>query len=282
MGDFIQLSLFQAILLGTIQGLTEFLPVSSSGHLVLFQHFFGIRQPELFFDVCLHAGTLLATVLVFFQEIRSILVTMIRIPALNRRAGGIRPLFDTNEDFRILVLIVAGSIPTGILGLLFKEVTDSLFSNLPLVGIMLIVTGTLLWVTRRLETSGRPVSKMGIKDALIVGFVQGLAIIPGISRSGSTISVALLLNIDRETAGRFSFLLSLPAIAAATVLMFESGIIEESSASIPALFGGTLASTAIGYIALKILLRIVKHGRFHLFSPYCWAVGALALILSWH
>ncbi len=274
------MNLLQAILLGAIQGLTEFLPVSSSGHLVLFQHFFGIRQPELFFDICLHAGTLLATILVFFQEIRSILITMVRIPALGRRAGGIRPLFETNEDVRVLVLIIAGTIPTGILGLLFHEVADRLFSSLLLVGLMLIVTGTLLWVTRRLKTSGRPLSEMGLKDALIVGFVQGLAIIPGISRSGSTICTALLLNIDREVAGRYSFLLSIPAIAAATIMGVESGLIEKSGASIAALTGGTLAAAVIGYLALKILLRIIKHGRFYMFSPYCWAVGILALILS--
>ena len=274
------MNLFEAILLGTIQGLTEFLPVSSSGHLVLFQHLFGIRQPELFFDICLHAGTLLATLLVFFQEIRSILITVAGIPVLGRRAGGIRPLFDTNQDFRMLVLIVAGSVPTGILGLLFHEVADSLFSSLPLVGLMLIATGTLLWVTRRLDTSGRPVSAMGLKDALLVGLVQGLAIIPGISRSGSTISVALLLNIDRETAGRYSFLLSLPAIAAATVMGIESGLIEKSGASVAALIGGTLAAALIGYLALKMLLRIIKHGRLYMFSPYCWAIGVLALIIS--
>jgi undecaprenyl-diphosphatase len=176
---------------------------------------------------------------------------------------------------------VLGTIPTGLLGVLFHEIADQIFSNLPLVGLMLLVTGTLLWVTRKLPTSGRLVKGMGIKDSFIIGFVQGLAILPGISRSGSTISAALLLGIDRETAGRFSFLLSIPAIIAATVMMgLDSGLLEESSASMAALISGTLSAAFVGYLALVFLLRLIKHGKFYLFSPYCWAVGLLALTLS--
>jgi undecaprenyl-diphosphatase len=121
---------------------------------------------------------------------------------------------------------------------------------------------------------------MGIKDALVIGFVQGLAILPGISRSGSTISTALLMGIDRETAGRFSFLLCIPAIVGAMVMAFESGLMEESSASMAALVGGTVAAVLVGYLALIFLLKIVKKGKFYLFSPYCWVVGALALLFS--
>jgi len=275
------LNLFQAIILGTVQGLTEFLPVSSSGHLVLFQHFFGFQEPELFFDICLHAGTLVAIVLVFFKEIWSILKTLARLPALSRETGGFKPLFKSNEDVRISVLILSGTIPTGILGILFHEVADRLFSNVPLVRGMMLVTGSLLWITRGFKTSGRPLREMGLKDALIVGFVQGISILPGISRSGSTISAALILGIDRETAGRYSFLLSIPAIVGAMVMGFESGLLEKCSVSPTALAGGTLAATVIGYLALKILLRIIKHGRFYTFSPYCWPVGILTMIFSW-
>lgn len=275
------MDLFHAIILGTVQGLTEFLPVSSSGHLVLFQHFFGLKEPELFFDICLHAGTLVAIVLVFFREIGSILKTLIRLPSLSRESGGFKPLFESNEEVRISVLILTGTIPTGILGVLFHEAADHLFSNVPLVGGMLLVTGSLLWTTRRAKTFGRPLLRMGFKDSLIVGLVQGISILPGISRSGATISTALLLGIDRETAGRYSFLLSVPAIMGATVLGFESGLLEKSSASPAALVGGTLAAAIIGYLALQLLLRIIKHGRFYTFSPYCWMVGILTLIFSW-
>ena len=275
------MNLLHAIIFGTVQGLTEFLPVSSSGHLVLFQHFFGIQEPELFFDICLHAGTLAAIVLVFFQEIWSILKTLARLPALSREAGGFKPLFQQNESVRISVLILSGTIPTGILGVLFHEIADRLFSNVPLVGGMLLITGTLLWITRKFQASGRPLQKVGLKDSLIIGFVQGLAILPGISRSGATISTALMLGIDREVAGRFSFLLSIPAIVGATVMGFESGLLEKSGASAAALTGGTLSAAIIGYLALKILLRIIKHGKFFTFSPYCWAVGGLTLVFSW-
>ena len=275
------MDLLHAIILGTIQGLTEFLPVSSSGHLVLFQHLFGFQNPEVFFDICLHAGTLIATILVFSREIGSILKTLFCIPALSRSAGGINSLFETNEDVRLTALILAGTIPTGILGLLFHDIADRLFSSLPLVGMMMLVTGALLWITRRTATSGRKVPGVGLKDALLVGLVQGIAIIPGISRSGSTISAALLLGIDREVAGRYSFLLSIPAIMGAIVLEFGSGMFENCGASPAALIGGTLAAALIGYLALKVLLRIIKHGRFYMFSPYCWAVGILALIFSW-
>lgn len=275
------MNFFQAILLGTIQGLTEFLPVSSSGHLVLLQALFGLEESELFFDICLHGGTLIAVAAVFFREIAAILNTLIRLPSLGRRAGSMKRLYGTNQHVRISVLILVGSIPTGLMGVLFDEIADRIFSNLPLVGIMLLVTGTLLWITRGLKTAGRLVSGLGVKDALLVGLVQGLAILPGISRSGSTISAALLLGIDREVAGRYSFLLSIPAIVGAIVLGFKSGLLEKSSASAAALIGGTFAAALVGYLALIFLLKIIKHGKFYLFSPYCWLAGILALILSW-
>jgi len=255
--------------------------VSSSGHLVIFQSLFGLEEPELFFDICLHVGTLIAVCAVFLREILSILKTLALLPSLSRKAGGLTPLFNSNEDVRISVLIVLGTIPTGLMGILFHEIADRLFSNLPLVGLMLLITGTLLWITRGLDTSGRPVFGMGVRDAALIGIVQGCAILPGISRSGSTISTALLLGIDREVAGRYSFLLSIPAIVGAMVMGVESGLLEESSASVAALFGGTLAAALVGYLALTFLLRVIKHGKFHLFSPYCWVVGVLALIFSW-
>jgi undecaprenyl-diphosphatase len=281
-GGFIQLSLFNAILLGTIQGLTEFLPVSSSGHLVIFHSLpgFKLQDSGLFFDVCLHFGTLVAVIAVFYREILSILKTLARLPSLGRQAGGMKPLFDTNEDVRISVLIVAGTIPTALLGFLFNGVADRLFSNLPLVGVMLLVTGTLLWITRGLDTSGRRVSGMVMKDAIILGVVQGLAILPGISRSGSTISAALLIGIDRETAGRFSFLLCIPAIVGAMLLKLKSGALDNSDVSATIFVSGTLAAAFVGFLALIFLLRLIKHGKFYLFSPYCWAVGTLALIFS--
>jgi undecaprenyl-diphosphatase len=178
------------------------------------------------------------------------------------------------------LLIVVGSIPTAVIGLLFKEITDQLFGSIVVVGCMLLVTGTLLWLTRRIRSEGRPIERTGLKDALIVGIVQGLAILPGISRSGSTISVALFLGVDRQLAGRYSFLLSIPAIIGALVLALDT---PELQTTIPwsIIVGGSVLSAVVGWLALVILLRVVDRGQLHRFAPYCWAVGVITLAVAW-
>ena len=274
------MNILQAIILGITQGLTEFLPVSSSGHLVLLQNIFGIREPELLFDICLHLGTLLAVCVVFMSEIRSILHTLWSLPALLRQSKSPAKLFAENEAIRIAVLIVAGSIPTGIIGILFHKITDQLFGSVWLVGCMLLVTGTLLWLTRRVQGKGQPLKGVTITDALIIGVVQGLAILPGISRSGSTIAAALFLGIDREVAGRFSFLLSIPAILGALLVGFESDAIRSTVSGLAILLG-TATAGIIGIVALKVLLSLVKKGRLPFFAPYCWLTGIIAFIIGW-
>ena len=271
---------FQAIILGIVQGLTEFLPVSSSGHLVLFQNLFGFKEPELLFDISLHVGTLIAVCIVFFKEIRAILGALVRLPGLIRTAGGLRPVFNDNEDVRIAFLILLGSIPTAILGFLFHKISNQIFGAVWIVGVMLIVTGTLLWLTRKLRLEGRSLLQVSMKDALIVGVVQGLAILPGISRSGSTISVALLLGVDREVSGRYSFLLSIPAILGALFLGLNSPI-TRNSVSGGMILLGTFSAGIVGYAALKVLLHIIKRGQLYWFAPYCWLLGVGALIWNW-
>lgn len=270
----------EALVLGTIQGLTEFLPVSSSGHLVLFQNLFGLKEPELLFDICLHVGTLAAVLIVFYREIIEILRALFLIPVRMNSAGGIHRLCQSDPSIRMALLIVVGSIPTAVIGLLFKEITDQLFGSIVVVGCMLLVTGTLLWLTRRIRSEGRPIERTGLKDALIVGIVQGLAILPGISRSGSTISVALFLGVDRQLAGRYSFLLSIPAIVGALVLALDT---PELQTTIPwsIIVGGSVLSAVVGWLALVILLRVVDRGQLHRFAPYCWAVGVITLAVAW-
>jgi undecaprenyl-diphosphatase len=268
-----------AIALGIIQGLTEFLPVSSSGHLVLLQNVFGLTEPELLLDIWLHVGTLMAVFVVFFKEIRSILTTLMNFPRLYRQHKGIEAMFRENQHVRLVGLIIFGSIPTGILGVLFHEMTDQIFSSVKLVGIMLLITGTFLWLTRWTNVHGRLLNQMKVSDSLVVGLSQGLAILPGISRSGATISAALFLGIDRELAGRFSFLLCIPAIAGALMLSLKS---PAAYSTIPAagIFAGTVAAGLTGFFALKILLKLVRKGRLYYFCPYCWLLGAIAL--GWH
>ena len=266
----------EAIILGVIQGLTEFLPVSSSGHLVLFQNLFGLKEPELLFDICLHVGTLVAVLIVFYRDILEILSALARIPTRMKPAGGLLKLCETDPAVRMALLIVVGSVPTAIIGLLFKEVVDHIFGSTAIVGCMLIITGTLLWLTRRFQGEGRPVIKTTLKDALIIGIVQGLAILPGISRSGSTISTALFLGVDRKVAGRYSFLLSIPAIVGALVLSLDTPELA-TTIPLPTIVAGSVISAIVGWLALVILLRVVDRGQLHRFAPYCWLVGIVTL-----
>ena len=270
----------EAIVLGAIQGLTEFLPVSSSGHLVLFQNLFGLKEPELLFDICLHVGTLSAVIIVFYREILDILKALFQIPGRMQTAGGFIRLCEVDASIRMALLIVVGSIPTAVIGLLFKEITDQLFGSIAVVGCMLLVTGTVLWLTRNIRSDGRPIRKTTLKDALLIGIVQGLAILPGISRSGSTISADLFLGVDRKVAGRYSFLLSIPAIVGALVLGLDA---PELQTAIPmgTIIAGSVISAIVGWFALVILLRVVDRGQLHRFAPYCWLVGVITLVLAW-
>ena len=269
----------EAIILGAIQGLTEFLPVSSSGHLVLFQNLFGLKEPELLFDICLHVGTLAAVLVVFYRDIIEILTALVQFPRRLKSSGGLLRLCQLDPQIRMALLIVVGSIPTAVIGLLFKKFTDQLFGSTVIVGCMLIVTGTLLWLTRRIRTGGRPIGQTKAKDALIIGIVQGLAILPGISRSGSTISAALFLGLDRKLAGRYSFLLSIPAIVGALVLGIDAPELA-TTIPIPTIIAGSLVSAVVGWLALVILLKVVDRGQLHRFAPYCWVVGIVTLGLN--
>ena len=271
----------EAIILGIIQGLTEFLPVSSSGHLVLFQHLFGLKEAELFFDVCVHLGTLVAVVIVFRQEIIKILSALLQLVSLGGQKEKFLQRVDSDPDLKMALLIVIGSIPTAILGLLFAGIADRLFSSTLITGLMLMVTGLLLWLTRKAESHAASVSSgdLSTGKAFVIGIVQGLAIIPGISRSGSTISTGLLLGVDRETAARYSFLLSIPAIVGAGILSLKDGL-SQTNPVISMSFLGAVMAALVGYGALKSLLHLVKKGRLHVFAPYCWLVGILAILFS--
>ncbi len=272
----------EAIILGILQGLTEFLPVSSSGHLVLFQHLFGLKEAELFFDVCVHLGTLVAVIIVFRQEIIKIISALLQLVSLGGQKEKFLQKMESEPELKMAVLIVIGSIPTAILGLLFASIADRLFSSTLIAGLMLMVTGLLLWITRKAATHAVAPrdGHLTTAKAFIIGIVQGLAIIPGISRSGSTISTALLLGVERETAARYSFLLSIPAIVGAGLLSLKDGFAQTGPVIWISLLGAVTAAI-VGYGALKSLLHIVKKGRLYVFAPYCWLVGILAILFSW-
>jgi undecaprenyl-diphosphatase len=270
------MELLHSVILGIVQGLTEFLPISSSGHLVLSQNVLGFSEPEVLFDICLHVGTLVAVCVVFFHQIRLILMELVRMPQQVISGKSVQSLVATNPEIRTAYLILIGSIPTALIGLYFQQIVEQIFGPVWITGSMLLVTGTLLWFTRRCALSGRDIIQFRVTDALIIGIIQGLAILPGISRSGSTISVALFIGIHREIAGRFSFLLSIPAIIGALALGLDSSTMQ-TSMSMPAILLGTAAAAASGYAALKILLHVVHQGKLYWFSPYCWLLGAIAV-----
>ena len=184
----------QAIILGITQGLTEFLPVSSSGHLVILQQLLGLEAPELFFNISVHLGTLLAVVIVFRTDIRELGRSLRRLLAvIFLKDADFKTLFE-DAEFKMLWLIFVGFFPTAVLGVVFHEIGEQVFSSVFVVGIMLMITGALLWLTRRVKQEGGGLESFSIRTALLIGLVQGLAIMPGISRSGSTIALGLFLG----------------------------------------------------------------------------------------
>ena len=271
------MELHQGIILGIIQGLTEFLPVSSSGHLVLGQIFFGITQSQLTFDISVHMGTLLAVLVVYSSDILAMISS---VSGFLSKAALFKPvshLVKDDKNLQMAGLIIIGSIPTAIIGLVLKQFEHVLFTSEILVGAMLILTGTILWLSRNYYFNESQKSEFGMKKAISIGIIQGLAVIPGISRSGSTIATGMFLGLDRHTAAKFSFLLSIPAILGAQVLSLKD-MISRGLTIDPVTIYATIASFITGLIALKILLTLVHSGRFHLFAPYCWLAGSLVLL----
>lgn len=255
------MSIFEALLLGLVQGLTEFLPVSSSGHLVIFQHLLKIQEPPLAFDALVHLGTLVPIFVVFWPDIVEIL----------------RKPFS-----RLPLLIILGCIPAAVMGIWMEPLFEKAFQSLLVVGIGLLITGGVLVFSEKLairNARNKNWSTMTAWDALLIGVMQGIAITPGISRSGFTIAGSLLRGLNREYAARFSFLLSIPVILGAGLLQLKdlpSGTFIGMN-WLPYLLGPIVAAIS-GYVAIKLVLSFLKNGRLNLFAYYCWAVGIVTLV----
>ena len=259
------MSIFDAILLGFVQGLTEFFPVSSSGHLAITQHWLkGFEQPGLFFDVLLHVGTMLAVMVFFWRDVVKLTLA---------------PFRDDKEYRHLLKLIIIGSVPTAIIGLLFKDFFEGLFGQVIVVGAMLIVTGTILFICEKFNRGDRRMNEVRPIDAVITGIAQGMAIVPGISRSGSTIAAMLLRGVEGETAARFSFLLALPAVLGAALLTAKDLDSIPTGGWTPYLIG-TAVSFVTGLVAIRFLMAVIRRRRLLWFSCYCWAVGILVILLA--
>ncbi len=273
------MELHQGIILGVLQGLTEFLPVSSSGHLVLGQTWFGITESQLVFDISVHIGTLLAVLVVYRNEIFEIVRSVLDFCVSVTRGEYAGEQFVKNEPLQMALAIIIGSVPTAAMGILLKQYEHVLFSSALLVGITLLITGTMLWLSRRYYNRASSDGSLTIKKALFVGVGQGLAVIPGISRSGTTIAAGMFMGLSRHKAATFSFLLSIPAIAGAQLLSIKD-MIENDFALDPVTVWATLVSFITGLIALKILIKLVNAGRFHYFAPYCWLLGIVTIVLQ--
>lgn len=259
-------------MLGAVQGLTEFLPVSSSGHLVVFERLLRFDRPPLLTTVVLHLGTLVATALYFRRDLVALAAAAPRV--FSRREGNA-----PDPEARLLVLLVVGCVPTAVIGLLFRDLFERAFSSSIAVGVGFLVSAVILFLTRFAREEGRrKVEAMTARDALAIGLAQGVAIAPGVSRSGATISTALFAGLDRELCGRYSFLLSVPAVLGANCLELRH-VGDEGWGSVPAipLAIGALVSFAVGLLALRLLLLLVRRGKFFRFSYYCAAAGVATL-----
>jgi len=268
------MDLLQAILLGILQGITEFLPVSSSGHLALARALVGRELvPGITFEIVVHFGSFCSIAFYFRERLIAILKDLFRsLTPAGIKAG--RLTSDGNTRYSFIILL--SMIPAMLVGFTLKDQVEEIFINPVIVSAMLLVTGTLLFATRFVK---HPQNEVDVKKGLIMGVAQAFAILPGISRAGSTISIGLFSGVKRESVADFSFLMVLPVLAGAMLLelveIAQNGI---EYGAVMALIGGFIASFTSGYLSLKYLIILLKKDKFYLFSFYCWAVGIAGLI----
>jgi undecaprenyl-diphosphatase len=274
------MGLWLIVLLAFVQGVAEFLPISSSGHLRIFQEVLGLEDPQTLFDVMLHVGSLVAVVWVYRERVGKVLAGGWRGVA-KREGRTLSEFWAADADFRLFIFVGLATLPTGIIAILVGPLLEGWAGSLAFVGAALLVNACILLVLGHLlqkGTSQRGLDELTWKDALLIGIAQGLAVTRGISRSGSTITAGVALGIRQDAAAAFSFLLSIPAILGALVLTLKD-FDGELDALLPGIFGAVIAAI-VGIVALKLLLRLLDKGRLGLFAGYCAAVGTFALV--WH
>ena len=258
---------FQALVLGLVQGLSEFLPISSSAHLALTPWFFGWEPGGLAFDVALHIGTLIAVAWYFRREWVALARSAVSIVRQRR--------VQTTEEWRLVFLILA-TIPAAIAGLTVQDLAETTFRSPRLIAINLMVMGVLLWLVDRVARKDRPLGSMRLKDAIVIGFIQCLALLPGVSRSGSTMTGGRLLGFDRQAAAIFSFLMSFPVTLAAAVLKAPDAFTPGTEAT--TIFIGIAAAAVSSWLAIAVLLRFVSRHSFGVFAAYRLVLGAIVLV----
>jgi undecaprenyl-diphosphatase len=276
------LNIFSSIVLGAIQGVAEFLPISSSGHLSLFQHFFGLANPEetLFFDVLLHLGTLIAVFIYYWRDIVELIQEFFRLVGCVVSKKKREQVGRLSPSGRMILMIIVATLPLFVI-LPIKDKVESLYGNTIFIGIALLVTGFLLFWSDRMGRGRKTARSATMLDALLVGVGQAIAVVPGLSRSGTSISVGLMRGFRRTFAVRFSFLMSIPAVLGANILSIVDAVqtgIEVSE--IPVYIVGTIVAAVAGYFAIRMVNNLAGRGKFGAFAYYCWGVGAAAVITS--
>lgn len=270
----------QAIIMGLVQGLAEFLPVSSSGHLVLSKFILGAELgTSALFEILLHVGTLAAVFVFYWKDVLNLikeglfLIKDIFLLIFKRKK------FELYVERKLVVFIIVASIPTAILGLLMEAFLEDLFlSSVIAVGFALLVTGTMLMMIRKMPKGQKTLEEMNGRDALTIGLVQGIATIPGISRSGSTVTAGIFCGMDKEFAFRFSFLMSIPAILGAAVLKLMDVDMADLAANAGPYAVGMIVSAVVGYASIRWLKNLIQKDQFHYFGYYCLAVGLVSIV----
>lgn len=286
------MNVLKAILMGIVQGLTEFLPVSSSGHLGLIKGLFGMDSQSILFDVLLHVATLISICAVFYKDVLRLVIEfggMCRDIFGNAAALG-RSLTDgkTPEYARVIsspyrrfvLLLIVSTVPTGVIGVFMKDIVENASGNLLVTGICLLCTGLILVLSDFLADGDKKLKEMNLGDSFSIGVAQGVATLPGLSRSGVTIVAGILCGLDRKFAAKYSFLMSIPAVLGALILeLFDLGSESVTASDVGCYILGMVIATVIGYIALRLLMNLVVSRYFKYFAIYCGAIGLISIIV---
>ena len=259
------MTIIQAIFLGAVQGVAEFLPISSSGHLAVAEYFLGHTDVPIIFDILLHIATLGAVCIVFYKQIWRLLTVLGRVIIRKNTV-------EDSADLKLIGALLISTVVTGLIGIVLKDVVQA--KNLLFIAVCFIITGVVLLLSTKLQ-SKKNVAVPSVLQAVIIGAAQGIGVLPGISRSGSTIAAALLTGISRERAGEYSFLLSIPAILAAFIFELKSADTISGSIGIAALIAGMLTSFIVGFFSLTFLLKLIKGGKLGLFACYLIPAGII-------
>lgn len=287
------MSLLESIILGVIQGLAEFLPISSSGHLAIFKAFFGLSDVGITYDLMLHLGTLVAVFIVYWSDIWKLIKEGVAIVAdccKNIARFTTNRFSEEQKEYvkivsssyrKFVMLIIVSTIPTGIIGLLFKEIFNMDNPSLIVPGVALLVTGCMLFIVDEIPNGGRTPKETTYKNALIIGISQGIATLPGISRSGTTLTFGLLNGLERSFAVKYSFIMSIPAILGANILSIPDLFDPANSIGTTEFIYyivGTAVAAVVGYICIKTMLVIVRNKKMRYFSYYCFVMGLIAIV----